>query len=85
MYNRILPGQHPDIASCLGYIGHIYKKKGDFKVALNYYHQQLKMEEQCLPLDHSNLSTHLDSIVDTYKMMGEIKKGFEFCQEKQIS
>jgi tetratricopeptide (TPR) repeat protein len=40
------------------------------------------MDEQCLPFDHPNLSTHLNWIVDTFKQMGEKEKGLEFCQEK---
>jgi tetratricopeptide (TPR) repeat protein len=57
-------------------------KKGNLDVALDYYHQQLKMEEQCLPFDHSDLSNHLSWIIVTYKTMGEIDKALEFCQEK---
>jgi tetratricopeptide (TPR) repeat protein len=40
------------------------------------------MDEQCLPFDHPNLSTHLNWIVDTFKQMGEKEKGLEFCREK---
>jgi tetratricopeptide (TPR) repeat protein len=42
----------------------------------------LKIEEECLPFDHSNLLIHIESIVDMYKEMNKIEKGLEFCKEK---
>ncbi|CAF3797467.1 unnamed protein product [Rotaria sp. Silwood1] len=82
MFKRVLPDQHASIARCLGQIGYVNEKKGDLNVALDYYYQELTMEEQCLPFDHPKLSSDLYWIVDTYKKMGEHEKAIELCQNK---
>jgi tetratricopeptide (TPR) repeat protein len=82
MFKRIQPEPHRDTARCLGTIGYVHEKKGDFHVALDYYHRQLNMEEQCLPYDHPNLINHLNWIVDTYKKLGKTKKALKLLREK---
>ncbi|CAF0934415.1 unnamed protein product [Didymodactylos carnosus] len=78
-----LPSQDPKIALCLGYVGMVYEYKEDFARALDYYHRQLEMEEQCLPIEHPHLSLHLEKTAKTYKKKEENgEKALQFCQEK---
>lgn len=51
-------------------------------MALDFYHQQLNIDEQCLSFDHPDVIIILHLIVNTYAKMGEVNKALEFCEEK---
>ncbi|UJR12613.1 hypothetical protein I4U23_016788 [Adineta vaga] len=55
IFKRILPSQHPQIAHCL----------------VKYLHEELKMDEICLPSEHYHINNDLNRIVDTYKTKHE--------------
>jgi tetratricopeptide (TPR) repeat protein len=82
MYKCILPAQHPDVAECLGNIGLVYENKRALSVALDYYHQQLEIEEACLPPDHPRLCQHANWIVDAYKKIDDIDTALKFCHKR---
>ncbi|CAF2681475.1 unnamed protein product [Rotaria sp. Silwood2] len=83
MLRRLLSDiPHPNIAICYGDIGQVYEKMGNWDQALDNYQRQLKMEEQCLSVDHPHLALHFDWIVSTLKKKGNINEAKKLCEEK---
>ncbi|CAF1285138.1 unnamed protein product [Rotaria sordida] len=80
MYQRILPSQYPDIASCLGNIGLVYEDLKDYEQAFAYYYRAFEIDKNILPSDHPNLMDDLNRIIDIYMKKGEDQNAMEFYQ-----
>ncbi|CAF1166905.1 unnamed protein product [Rotaria sordida] len=84
MHKRLLPQQHPDIASCLSNIGLVYEDLLDYDQALVYYRHAFEMDEKILPCSHPNLIDDFNRIIDIYEKKGEDDNALEFCQKTLI-
>ncbi|CAF2151482.1 unnamed protein product [Rotaria magnacalcarata] len=84
MYKRLLPEQHPDIASCLGNIGLVYEDLLDYDQALVYYRRAFEMDKNILPCAHENLINDFNRIIDIFKKTGEDDNALEYCQKMLI-
>ncbi|CAF3709736.1 unnamed protein product [Rotaria sp. Silwood1] len=82
IYNCILFTPHHQIAQCLGYLGLVYEDKNELGMALDYFNQQLEMEEQCLPLGHWRFAEHIGWIVHVHMKMDNRNEAEKLCQKE---
>ena len=64
---RILPPDHPDIATSMNNLAETYGALGRHKDALKLYEETLKIRKRLLPPDHPDIATsmnNLASVVD---------------------
>ncbi|CAF0735628.1 unnamed protein product [Adineta steineri] len=86
---KILPSNHPDLATSYNNIGLVLKKMGEYSKALPYYEKALEIDEKTLPLNHPDLATSYNNIGLVHKKIGEYSKAFSFYEKaleiRQIS
>ncbi|CAF1185774.1 unnamed protein product [Adineta steineri] len=75
---KLLPSNHPYLASLYNNIGVAYIKKGDCSKALSFYEKALEIFQETLPSDHSSLATSYNNIGRVYDDMGEHLKALSF-------
>jgi len=78
---KILPVNHPGLATSYNNIGLMYNSMGDYSKALESYEKSLQMKEKTLPADHSSLATLYNNIGGVYGSMGKYSKALEYYEK----
>ena len=81
IYKKILPANHPDLATSYNNIGLVYKNMGEYSKALQYYEKSLEISKQTLPGNHPDLATSYNNIGLVYNTMGEYSKALEYHEK----
>jgi tetratricopeptide (TPR) repeat protein len=89
-YSRLLPSNHPIIATCLSNVGLIYenqargKSNADryFNRALKYRLKALQIKEYSLPYDHPDVIKYLQKTVEHYKKRKMNGDAFLLCSPR---
>ena len=66
-----MPPNHPDISSSLNNIGLIYKNRGEYEQALDFYLKSLEIKKLSLPPNHPDIASTLNNIAGVYFNKGE--------------
>ncbi|CAF4033665.1 unnamed protein product [Rotaria sordida] len=77
VYQKILPEDHPDLATSYNNIGQVYNNIGQYSKALSFNQKSLEIYQKTLPSNHSSLAISYNNIglVQTY--MGDYSKALE--------
>ncbi|CAF5041876.1 unnamed protein product, partial [Rotaria sp. Silwood1] len=71
---KILPPNHPDLASSYNNIGSVYYSMGEYSKALSSYERSLEIQKIALPSNHPDLAASYNNIGSVYDEMGEYSK-----------
>ena len=74
---KVLDPLHPALATTYSNIGVVYKSKGQYDKALEYYNRTREIMEKVLDPQHPDLAITYVNIAGTYKDKGE----FDICLE----
>ena len=69
---RVLPPEHPSLATSYNNVGYTYGDLGDHKQALEYQLKALAIQERVLPGNHPSLALSCSNIAITYYDLGRI-------------
>ena len=75
---KVLPENHPDIATSYNNVGYAYGKLGDHKKELEYKLKALAIEEKVLPENHPDIATSYNNVGYAYGELGDHKKQLEY-------
>ncbi|CAF1358511.1 unnamed protein product [Adineta steineri] len=78
---KILPSNHPDLATSYNNIGSVYSNMGEYSKALSFLEKILEIEEKSLPANHPSLATSYNNIGRVYGNMGEYSKALSFLEK----
>jgi tetratricopeptide (TPR) repeat protein len=78
---KLLPPNHPDLASFYNNIGGVYFKMGEYSKALSYYENALEIRQKIHPRNHLDLATSYNSIGLLYDSMGEYSKALSYYEK----
>ncbi|CAF4053101.1 unnamed protein product [Adineta steineri] len=78
---KILPSNHPDLATSYNNIGLVLKKMGEYSKALSYYEKALEIDEKILPSNHPELATTYNNIGMVLKKMEEYSKALPYYEK----
>lgn len=70
--------EHPLTAASYNNIGLVYKEKGEYRKALEYYIESLEIKENFLGLEHPDTATSYNNIGVVYKEKHEYDKAMEY-------
>ena len=76
---KVLPENHPDIATSYNNVGYAYGKLGDHKKELEYKLKALAIEEKVLPENHPDIAASYNNVGCTYGDLRDHKKALEYC------
>ena len=68
---RLLGQEHAEVASIVGYLAEIYRRKGDFAKAEPLFQRAIKIREDKLGPDHPAVATTLTYLGEVYRFKGE--------------
>jgi tetratricopeptide (TPR) repeat protein len=71
---KILPPNHPNLASFYNNIGWVYQNIGDYPKALSSYEKALAIKQQSLPPNHPDLASSHNNIGNVYSSIGDYSK-----------
>ena len=75
---KVLPENHPDIATSYNNVGCAYDDLGEHKKALDYYSKALAIQEKVLPENHPDIATSYNNVGSAYSELGDRKKALEY-------
>ena len=75
---KVLPENHPDVATSYNNVGGAYGELGDHKKQLEYYLRALAMQEKVLPDNYSYIALLYNNVGSAYGELGESKKALEY-------
>jgi tetratricopeptide (TPR) repeat protein len=78
---KILPANHPRLASCYNNIGLAYDNMGEYSKALSYFEKTLEIKQKNLPANHPDLATSYNDIGLLYSKMGEYSKALSYYEK----
>ncbi|CAF1474301.1 unnamed protein product [Rotaria sordida] len=78
---KILPPNHPSLATSYNSIGLVYDNMGDYSKALEFYEKALKIREEALSSNHPDLAIPYGNIGGVYNNMGDYLKALEFYEK----
>jgi tetratricopeptide (TPR) repeat protein len=80
---KILPPNHPSLATSYNNIAVVYKNVGEYSKALSFYEKALEIREKTLPPNHPDLSSSYNNIGLVYQNMGDYSRAFSFYNRAQ--
>ena len=75
---KVLPENHPDIATSYNNVGYAYGELGDHKKQLEYYLKALGIREKVLPENHPDIAASYNNVGSAYSDLGDRKKALEY-------
>jgi len=81
MRQKVLPEDHPEIATSLNNLGFSYSILGDHQKSLEYYQKALKLFQKVLPKDHPDIASSLNNFGFSYSILGDHQKSLEYYQK----
>ena len=75
---KVLPENHPDIATSCNNVGVAYGELGEHKKKLEYCLKALAIHEKVLPENHPVIATSYSNVGCTYGELGDRKKELEY-------
>ena len=78
---KVLPENHPDIATSLDNIGGVYVQLGEYekiKQALEYCLKALTIKKKFLPENHPDIATLYNDVGSVYYKLGDHKQALEY-------
>ncbi|CAF3791611.1 unnamed protein product [Adineta steineri] len=77
---KILPSNHPDLATSYNNIGLVHKKIGEYSKAFSFYEKALEIRQISLPSDHPDLATSYNNIGFVYRNMKDYSKALSYFE-----
>ncbi|CAF1423574.1 unnamed protein product [Adineta steineri] len=81
IYQKILPPNHPSLASLYNIIGTVYAEMGNYPKALSYHEKALGIKQQSLPPNHSDLASSYGNIGLVHDSMGNYLKALSYYKK----
>ena len=78
---KILPSNHPDLASSYNNIGVACRNTGDYSKALSYYEAALSIQQKLLPPDDPSLVKTNNNIGNVYCSMNNHQQALEYYKK----
>ena len=75
---KVLPSEHPDLATSYNNVGCTYGALGEHQKALEYKLKALEIQEKILPLEHPALAIIYNNVGSTYGDLGEYQRALEY-------
>ena len=75
---KVLPENHPDIATSYNNVGYVYGELGDHKKELEFKLKALAIQEKVLPENHPDIATSYNNVGYAYGELGDHKKALEY-------
>lgn len=72
IYEKVLPADHPDLATSLNNLGFDRYRLGQYRDAENLYHRALDIRERVLPENHPAIADTINNLAELYKAVGRI-------------
>ncbi|CAF1062420.1 unnamed protein product [Adineta steineri] len=77
---KILPSNHPSLATSYSNIGSVYNNMGEHSKALSFYEKSLEIFQKTLPSNHPDMASLYNNIGGVYYQMGEYSKALSFFE-----
>ena len=78
---RVLPADHPRIATSMCDVGSAYSNLGMHHEALQMQQETLELMKRVLPADHPDITTSMRNLAATYHTLGIQQKALQLQQE----
>ena len=78
---RVLPADHPDIATSMGGLAEAYGALGDHKQSAALHKEALDFGKRVLPADHPDIATSMNNLVNAYFELGDMHAAELHAQE----
>ena len=75
---KVLPENHPDIATSYNNVGYAYGELGDHKKELEYKLKAVAIQKKVLPENHPDIATSYNNVGSAYSELGDRKKALEY-------
>ena len=75
---KVLPENHPDIATLYNNVGCVYGELGNYKKELEFKLKALAIQEKVLPENHPAIATSYNNVGGAYGELGDHKKELEY-------
>ena len=79
IWEKVLPGDHPDLATSYNNVGNTYGALGNHNKDLEYQLKALAIWEKALPNDHPSLAASYNNVGGTYRALGDYNKALEYA------
>jgi tetratricopeptide (TPR) repeat protein len=80
-----LPSNHPDLAISYSDIASVYRRTGEYSIALSILEQALAIEQNSLPANHPALAASYNNIELLYKAWASTQKHSPSSSERSRS
>ena len=74
IYEKILGGEHPNVATLLNNIAGAHKAKGNYAKAEPLFRRALTIEEKALGGEHPDVAISLNTLAELYRLQGDYAK-----------
>jgi tetratricopeptide (TPR) repeat protein len=81
MQRRLLPEDHPDIATSLNNLANCHESQGEYGKAVLLHEEALAMQRRLLPEDHPDIATSLNNLASCHESQGEYGKAVLLHEE----
>jgi tetratricopeptide (TPR) repeat protein len=81
MKRRLVPEDHPNIATSLTNLASCHFSKGKYDKAVSQYEEALAMQRRLLPGDHLDTATSLNNLASCHHDLGEYGKAVALLEE----
>ncbi|CAF1311828.1 unnamed protein product [Adineta steineri] len=78
---KVLPVNHPKLATSYNNIGLVYNNMGEYSKALTFYKQGLEIVQKTLPSNHPDLATLYNNVGTVYTKMGKYSKALSYLEK----
>jgi len=82
---KVLPMEHPVLASSYNNLAVIYGELGEYKKALDYHQKALATWEKLLPPEHPDLAGSYNNLAGIYGALGEHEIALEYHQKALVT
>ena len=78
---KILPANHPVLATSYNNIGGVYSNIGEYSEALSYLNKALAIQEKTLPVNHPDFASSYNNIGLVHSSMGEYAQALSYLNK----
>lgn len=71
---KLLPADHPDLATSMNNLGYVLRAQGDLEVARELYEEALAIRKSTLPAEHPDIAQSLNNLAFVLREQGDLNQ-----------